>query len=153
VPIPAAYTRHLSYNQANLQDHNPNVYVESKRDTVQTTTTTESESLKPKDEEEEDKDQEVSTGKRQKSLLIFLRDSRIYIRVLAILIMIVSFSLILTAVIMWSKAQNKPSLASVPKPAAITDHPCIVFTGVAAMNLCISITVLSLSCLSSKVRS
>jgi hypothetical protein len=150
VPVPAAYTRHLSYNAVNEEYHDPIVFVASKRDTVQTIATTEAESLKPKDEE--DKDQEVSTGKEKKSLLIFLRDSRIYIRVLAILIMIVSFSLILTAVIMWGKAQNKPSINNIPKPATITDHPCIVFTGVAAMNLCISITVLSLSCLSSKFK-
>lgn len=88
----------------------------------------------------------------QKSVLIFLRDSRIYIRVLAILIMLVSFSLVLTAVIMFGKAQNQLGhpLDNVPKPAAITDHPCIVFTGVAAMNLVLSVAVLSLSCVSSK---
>lgn len=126
--------------------------MESKRHTIQTIATTEADSLKAKDED--DKEQEVSTGKTKSSLLLFLRDSRIYIRVLAILVMVVSFSLILTAVVMWGKAENNPSLNNVPKPAvAITDHPCIVFTGVAAMNLCISITVLSLSCLSSKVRS
>lgn len=54
---------------------------------------------------------------------------------------------------MFGKAQNKPGhpLDNVPKPATITDHPCIVFTGVAAMNLALSIAVLSLSCISSKV--
>jgi len=90
----------------------------------------------------------------QKSVLIFIQDYQIYIRVLAILIMLVSFSLILTAVIMFGKAQNKPGhpLDNVPKPATITDHPCIVFSGVAALNLVLSIVVFSLSCISSKLR-
>jgi hypothetical protein len=41
--------------------------------------------------------------------------------------MIVLFSLILTAVIIFGKAQNNPSepLDQTPKPAAITDHHCI----------------------------
>jgi uncharacterized membrane protein SpoIIM required for sporulation len=111
-------------------------------------------SLKKRDEDQDELDeQDVSTGKMQKSVLIFLRDSRIYIRVLAILIMIVSLSLILTAVIMFEKAQNRPGhpLDAVPKPAAITDHPCIVFAGVAAMNLLLSLVILNLSWLSSKV--
>jgi len=82
------------------------VYVEIKQDHLQTTVNEEAESLK----HEEDKGEEPSTGKPRSSLLIFLRDSRIYIRVLAIMVMIVSFSLILTAVVMWSKAQKSPSI-------------------------------------------
>jgi len=150
VPVPAAYSRQVSFgyskNDSN-EYHNPNVYVETKRDIH--SATTEADSFNEKDEEQE---QEFSTGKMQKSVLIFLRDSKIYIRVLAILIMIVSFSLILTAVIMFGKAQNKPGhpLDNVPKPATITDHPCVVFTSVAAMNLILSVAVLSLSCVSSK---
>jgi hypothetical protein len=132
------------------EHHDPTVYV--KRDIH--SSSTEANSLKEKDEEE-DQEQEHSTGKMQKSVLIFLRDSRIYIRVAAILIMLVSLSLILTAVIMFGKAQNKPGhpLDKVPKSATITDHPCIVFTGVAAMNLLLSVSVLSLSCISSKASS
>jgi hypothetical protein len=149
VPIPSAYNRHLSYTANDEEPHDPNVYVEIKQDHLQTTVNEEAESLK----HEEDKGEEPSTGKPRSSLLIFLRDSRIYIRVLAIMVMIVSFSLILTAVVMWSKAQKSPSINDVPKPATITDQPCIVFVGVAGMNLCISIMVLSLSCLSSKVKS
>jgi predicted tellurium resistance membrane protein TerC len=89
----------------------------------------------------------------QTSVLIFIQDYQIYIRVLAILIMLVSFSLILTAVVMFGKAQNKPGhpLDNVPKPTTITDHPCIVFSGVAALNLVLSTAVFSLSCISSKV--
>jgi len=152
VPVPAAYSRQVSFGYSKHvpnEYHDPNVYVEAKRNIH--SSTTEADSLKEKDDEAE---QEVSTGKMQKSLLIFLQDSRIYIRVLAILIMLVSFSLILTAVIMFGKAQNKPGhpLDNVPKPANITDHPCIVFTGVAAMNLVLSVAVLSLSCVSSKFR-
>jgi len=152
VPVPAAYTRVTSYGYSKNEHHDPNVYVESKRDTAQSAST-EVDSLQV-DKGDENEEQEVHTGKTQKSVLIFLQDSRIYIRVLAILIMLVSFSLILTAVIMFGKAQNKPGhpLDNIPKPAAITDHPCIVFTGVAAFNLCLSVAVLSLSCVSSKFR-
>ncbi len=68
--------------------------------------------------------------------------------------MIISLSLILTAVVMFSKAQNKPGhpLDSIPQPpTGISDSPCVVFSGVAAMNLVLSIAILSLSCMSSKV--
>jgi len=55
---------------------------------------------------------------------------------------------------MFAKAQKQPDnpLSLIPKQAEITDHPCIVFGGVAAMNLAISITILGLSWLSSKFR-
>jgi hypothetical protein len=150
VPVPAAYSRQVSfgYSKAPSNENNdPNAYV--KRDVH--SSSAETNSLKEKDEEQE---QEESTGKMQKSVLIFIQDYQIYIRVLAILIMLVSFSLILTAVIMFGKAQNKPGhpLDNVPKPATITDHPCIVFSGVAALNLVLSIVVFSLSCISSKFR-
>lgn len=151
VPLPAAYSRVVSFNQKLHQepDHNPNVYVEPKKDV---SPFAESESLKEDNDNEKD-GQEVAQGKTQKSVLIFLRDSRIYIRVLAVLIMIISFSLIITAVSMFAKAKNQPGnpLESIPSRADITDHPCIVFSGVAAMNLAISITILGLSWLSSKV--
>ena len=151
IPLPAAYSRQVSYDVSKNQPHDPNVYNWDKRDTIQSATT-EIDSLKVDDENAGK--ETTSPGKRQKSVLIFLRDSRIYIRVLAILIMIVSLSLILTAVISFQKAQNKPGrpLDSVPKPTAITVHPCIVFSGVAAMNLLFSIAILSLSCISSKFR-
>ena len=156
VPLPAAYTRHLSYNQhVQGELHDPIVYVpEAKTNYIQIATKVNS--VKGHDDDDDDDDDEEtpeSPAQKQKSLLMFLTSSRLYIRVLAILIMILSFSLILTAVIMFGKAQNKPGhpLDQVPKPAAITDHPCIVFTGVAAMNFCISVTVLSLSFISSKV--
>lgn len=115
---------------------------------------TEVDSLKGK-EDEKAQEEEVSAAKMRSSLLLYLRDSRIYIQVLAVLIMIVSLSLILSAVVMFSKAQNQPGhpLNSVPQPpTGITDSPCIVFSGVAAMNLVLSVVVLSLSCMSSKFK-
>jgi hypothetical protein len=155
VPVPAAYSRQVSFGYSkNVPDekNDPNVYVE--RD-IHSSCSVEGNSLKEKDEEKEQEQEENSTGKSQKSLLIFLHNSRIYIRVAAILIMLVSFSLILTAVIMFGKAQKKPGhpLDNVPQPAPITDHPCIVFTGVAVMNFLLSVIVLSLRCMSSKVSS
>lgn len=114
---------------------------------------TEVDSLKGK-ESHEDQEEEVSTAGTRSSLFIFLRDSRIYIRVLAVLIMIISLSLILSAVVMFAKAQKKPGhpLDSIPQPpTGITDTPCIVFSGIAAMNLVLSIAIISLSCISSKV--
>ncbi len=155
VPVPAAYSRQVSFGYSkNVPDEkdDPNVYV--KRD-VFSSSSTEGSSLKEKDDEKEQYQEGNSTGKSQKSLLIFLHNSRIYIRVAAILIMLVSFSLVLTAVIMFGKAQKKPGhpLDIVPQPAPITDHPCIVFTGVAVMNFLLSVIVLSLGCMSSKVSS
>lgn len=155
MPVPVAYSRQVSFGYSkNVLDEkdDPNVYV--KRD-IHSSSSTEGNNLKEKDEEKEQDQEGNSTGKSQKSLLIFLHNSRIYIRVAAILIMLVSFSLILTAVIMFGKAQKKPGhpLDNVPQPAPITDHPCIVFTGVAVMNLLLSVIVLSLGCMSSKVSS
>ncbi|KAN0117562.1 hypothetical protein V8E51_003539 [Hyaloscypha variabilis] len=154
VPVPAAYARQVSFGYSNSpldEKYDPNIYV--KRDIHSSSSTETSSSLKEKDEEQE-QEQEESTGKLQQSVLIYIQSSRMYIRILAILIMVVSLSLILTAVIMFENAQNKPGhpLDNVPKPATITDHPCIVFTGVAVMNLVLSVMVLSLSCVSSKFK-
>jgi len=103
--------------------------------------------------DKDDAEKETSTGKRQKSVLLLLRDSRIYVRVLAAIVTIVSLSLVLTAVISFSKAQKKVGhpLEKVPKPAFITDYPCVVVSGVAAMNLVFSISIICLSFMSSKV--
>ena len=151
VPIPAAYTRHLSYDLTKQQYyHKPGTNgIEDRKLNAVQSDADEIDSLKDSGQDEKGS----PLGKIQLSLLIFLRGSRIWIRVLAILIMIVSFSLILTAVIMFAKAQKHPGhpLDSVPKAAPITDQPCIVFTGIAAMNLAISVAVLSLSCISSRV--
>jgi hypothetical protein len=67
--------------------------------------------------------------------------------------MIVSLSLILTAVVRFEQAQKKPGhpLNNVPKPSNITVNPCIVFSGIAGMNLVLGFGLLALSCLSSKV--
>jgi len=90
-------------------------------------------------------------GKRQISLLMILRGSRIYIRVAAALCMIVSLSLVLAAIISFAKAKNDPKDPLKPT-IPVTDHPCIVFSGIAAMNLVLSISLLLLSCMSSKFR-
>ena len=105
---------------------------------------------KPQNDGEED----ISNGKRKTSMLLFLKDSRSYIRVIAVLIMIVSLSLVSTAIITFSKARKRAGnpLNNVPKNAPITDHPCIVFSGVAVMNLVFSISIVCVSCISSKVR-
>jgi hypothetical protein len=142
----------LSYGLSKPQYNDPNVYVEEYDSNGSAKSpNTEVDSLDKNNNEVDEK--EISTGKRKKSVLIFLRDSRFYIRVLAVLIMIISLSLILTAVISFAKAQKKAGnpLNNVPKPAAITDHPCVVFSGVAAMNLIFSISILCLSFMSSKV--
>ncbi|KAE8441839.1 hypothetical protein EG329_004240 [Mollisiaceae sp. DMI_Dod_QoI] len=153
VPVPAAYTRHLSYGVSKDSQFNHHVYVEPKG-VMTEPHVTERDNLREKAQDRE-QEEEVPTASTRTSLLIFLRDSRIYIRVLAVLIMIISLSLILTAVVMFSKAQNKPGhpLDSIPQPpTGISDSPCVVFSGVAAMNLVLSIAILSLSCMSSKFK-
>lgn len=160
VPIPLAYGRQISYNhstpnpqtQAPAAPATPAHTNEKHQDTVEVP-------FEPEDASEKGKDNEDGSrklGKRKISVLIFLRDSRIYIRVLAIMIMIISFSLILAAVIKYDQAKKVSGnpLATVPvPPLGITDYPCRVFTGIAAMNLALSITILTLSYLSSKVTS
>lgn len=66
--------------------------------------------------------------------------------------MILSMALILTGVAKFSHAKGNSNFESVPRPAPITDHPCIVFSGIAAMNLVLSLVLLLTSCFSSKVR-
>jgi len=152
VPIPAAYTKHLSYDVSQDSQFNHHVYIESKTMTSKSGVT-EVDSLQGK--EHDDQEEEVSTATKRSSLLIYLRDSRVYIRALAVLIMVISLSLILSAVVMFSKAKNKPGhpLDAIPQPpTGITDSPCIVFSGVAALNLILSLMLLSASFLSSKFR-
>jgi len=156
VPVPAAYTRNVSYDYSKNQYYRP--VLSNKSNSVWTPISESQISLKGLTGndigEKESEKEEGSSGRPHTSLLIFLRGSRYYIRVLAILVMIVSFSLILTAIISFSKAQGKPNhpLDSVPTPAPITDRPCIVFAGISAMNLVFSIAIISLSCISSKFR-
>lgn len=159
MPIPSAYGRQISYNHSTVtpQTQAPTVFAappthtnEKKQDTVEVPRELDEASEKGNDNQ----DGSRKVGKRQTSVLIFLRDSRIYIRVLAIMIMIISFSLILAAVIKYDQAKKVPGnpLATVPvPPLGITDYPCRVFTGIAAMNLALSIIILSLSYISSKV--
>lgn len=148
IPLPAAYQRQVSYDYTKTQDHDPNVYNE--KNTIQTPVS----ELDAMKDDENVEDEIDASAKRRKPLLAFLRDIRFYIRVLAVLVMIVSFALILTAIISFAKAINNPNhhLDFIPKNAPITDHPCIVFTGVSAMNLVFSCSIFVLSCMSSKFR-
>ncbi|TVY15424.1 hypothetical protein LARI1_G006957 [Lachnellula arida] len=133
VPVPSAYTRQLSYGPSKITPHSPLIY-DANAESNQAAAGSGVAEVDSDDEEGEGK---TSTNTKRSSLLIFLKDSRIYIRVLAIVIMIISLSLILTAVVQFAQAKKKPGhpLDDVPKPAGITDNPCIVFSGVAAMNL------------------
>ena len=152
--MPSAYTGQLSYGPSESTPHNPLIYdanADSNQDVVGSGVA-EVDSVKV-DSDDEKGDGKTSTGAKRSSLLIFLKDSRIYVRVLAIVIMIISLSLILIAVVQFAQAKKKPGhpLDAVPKPSSITDYPCIVFSGVAAMNLVLSISLFVLSCVSSKV--
>lgn len=96
-------------------------------------------------------------GKRPKSMkpvyiFWFLSKSRYYIRAVAIMVMVISVALILTGAVKFSRAMNDPRFDQIPKNAPITVHPCVVFTGVAALNLALSAAVLLMSCVSTKVR-
>lgn len=152
VPVPSAYNRQLAYIPFQTPQHGPNIYYRHDDEKINTFGTSTSEA----DFESFTTPEKEPTSGRQKSVLIFLRDSRIYVRGLAVAIMIVSLSLILTAVIRFSQAQNAPGqpLSSVPTPenSKITDYPCIVFSGIAAMNLVLSVALVGLSCLSSKFK-
>ena len=67
-------------------------------------------------------------GKRQTSVLLVLGGMRFYVRFFAVLVMITSFSLVLTAVISFAKAQRDPfhRLEDAPQPPVpITDHPYV----------------------------
>ncbi|KAG9233880.1 hypothetical protein BJ875DRAFT_31190 [Amylocarpus encephaloides] len=154
VPIPGPYTRQLSYDQSKVSLTSPSTpnYTSDLKNPVVGTDETETNGSEKDGKPDEKK---KSGAKRELSVLIFLRHSRIYIRVLAIMIMIISFSLILAAVVKYDQAKKAPGrpLDAVPKPPlGITDYPCRVFTGVAAMNLVLSIVILSLSFISSKFR-
>jgi hypothetical protein len=146
VPIPAAYT----HNYSTTQYYNPSFYIDNegnKRDTLHSTEY-EVDSLK-NDEPEKNP---TSAGRAWDCALRMLNNSRFYIRILAVLMMIVSLTLILSAVIHFVKARRAPGqpLNQVPQPAPITDQPCIVFSGVAFMNLFLSVAMLVVSCVSSK---
>jgi hypothetical protein len=125
-PLPAAYTRQLSYGLSKPQYHNPNVYVQEYDSSESTTSRGTEYSLKK--DNNRDVEENISNGKREKSVLIFLRDSRVYIRVIAVLIILVSLSLILTAVISFAKAQKKDGypLDDVPnsRPLQIIHASC-----------------------------
>ena len=152
VPLPAAYTRQVSYDSSKRSDYSPSVYSENKRTFVQSPLS-EFDSLKGSYQDEEYEGEDQSTAKRRQSVLILLLNSRLFFRVLIVLVMCTSLALVLTAVIKFALAQKKPShpLSSIPQNAPITDHPCIVFSGVAVMNLFLSVSIFIIACKSSKV--
>jgi hypothetical protein len=150
VPVPAAYTKDVSYNYSTNHD-SPSSYIdkENKRDTLQSTEY-EVDNLKNNEQEKNS----TGTGRAWDRALRMLNNSRFYIRILAVLIMIVSLALILSAVIHFAKAKRAPGhpLNQVPQQAPITDQPCIVFSGIAFMNLFLSVAILVISCASSKFK-
>lgn len=155
VPVPAAYSHNISYDytQGTGIAHAPadaSWTSKLKRDTVNYDVA-ELDTRSMKDSLEGGG---RCPGNRQISVLMLIRASRLYIRALAIAIMIVSLSLVLGAVIMFERAHSVPGrpLDYVPQPTPITDYPCRVFTGIASMNVGLSITIFSLSCISGKVR-
>jgi len=146
--LPSAYTANISYGAASDNEDDPDMYYQtkdSKRGSFR---------LAMDQESLRSNHAEVT---RSKSLmpayiLVLLSKSRYYIRALAILVMILSMVLILTGVAKFSNAKKNPQYKDISKPAPITDQPCIVFSGIAAMNLVLSAALLLTSCFSSKFR-
>lgn len=151
VPLPLAYSRNVSYDYSRSPSFSQSLYAD--KNSVRTPSS-DVDSFTGEHNGAGHKNQEsgLPLGKRQLSLLIILRGSRIYTRVATVVVMLGSLSLILAAIISFSKAKNNPTTplrSNVP----VTDQPCIVFSGIAAMNLVLSISLLVLSCASSKVSS
>jgi hypothetical protein len=154
IPFPLAYSQHLSYSCSQSRYNDSNVYVVEEYDSGMSTKTTITEVASLDKDSMRAHEEELPKRKRHHLVLIFLVYFRVYVRVLAALIMVTSLSLVLTAVILFEKAQHEKghSLDKVPMPSeTITDFPCMVFSGVAFMNLAFSITLLCLSSMSSKV--
>jgi len=157
VPLPAAYPRNFSYNYPT--NH---YYAYTDKNLAQTAITPLSEfhSLKSSRSYDDDwgsKDPEPQRklGRRHTSVLLILGGMRFYVRVFTVLVIITSFSLVMTAVISFATAQRDPfhRLENAPQPPVpITDHPCVVFSGVSVMNLVISVSLLIVSCCSRKFR-
>lgn len=133
VPIPAAYQYHPSYSPQKISEFQPRISDEWNHSTSMGT------------------EGPMSIKERIKAIIRFLIfDSKEFTRIIAILVMIVSLILMLMPLIIWEKAQNKSS--SFDEIPPITTKPCVMFASVASMNFAISIMLLALSLMSSKVR-
>ncbi|TAQ90551.1 hypothetical protein B7494_g1105 [Chlorociboria aeruginascens] len=151
-PLPTAYNRQVAYDSTKNQYYSLTPYTtpwDLKCETA-SSSTAELRSL----DVSGDIYQEISTGKPRKSLMLWLRDCKIIIRALAIVILIISVAMILTAVTQFENAKQQPNhpLNTIPQQAPVTDTPCLVFSGVAALNLIFSITLLVFACVSSKFK-
>lgn len=150
-PIPLAYTNIVrgvpqSYNS---DDYNTN-YNPSRIVSTQTSASAD------KSVFESDTESLVAPSppsKERSALLIYLCNFLIYTRVFSILVIVISLGLIVSGIASFERAKKDPSnpLDHIPKQAQINDQPCIVFSGIATMNLVLSGGVLVLYRLLSKV--
>ncbi|KAM3077739.1 hypothetical protein ACMFMG_007062 [Clarireedia jacksonii] len=154
IPPPAAYPRQISYDGATntisheniASEYVPHTHTIAENPKAGSSHTSFTE-IGLEDEEKHSKGERTSSTKPRWPIIRWLSGSRFYIRGFTIMVMMVSFALILTAVIMFEKHGQSASGA-----ASITDFPCRVFVGIATMNLVLSSTFLLLSCISSKFR-
>ncbi|TQS36747.1 hypothetical protein Golomagni_02793 [Golovinomyces magnicellulatus] len=145
IPIPPAYQRYPSYPAKNDS-------FSIARNSNESDQTGSRESVESWPDHKNSVPEKSCSNINLMLLRIFI-DSRIYARILAILVIIVSISLILSAVILFENGQkNHKDFDSIPKAAPITIQPCIVFASIAALNLAISIALLAVSSISSKFR-
>jgi len=149
--IPSAYSSKVSYGSSTTLEDDPDMYYEERDRKKESFSQvdTDTESLKSRHS-----GVKLPQSPKPTLLISYLSKSRYYIRGLAIMVMIITLTLILTGIIKFAIAQNDPGhpLDSVPKNAPITDHPCIVFSGIAGMNLVLSGGMLLVSYSSNKFR-
>lgn len=141
--LPAVYTSNISYGSSSDHEDEPDMYYQST-------------DIKRAEMDLESLRSNHAEVKRSKSLLpayalVILGRSRYYIRAVVVLVMVLSMILILTGIGKFSTAKHNPDFDQIPKPAPIIDQPCIVFSGIAGMNLVLSTALLLTSCFSSKV--
>ncbi|PQE08168.1 hypothetical protein CJF31_00008267 [Rutstroemia sp. NJR-2017a BVV2] len=155
IPPPAAYSRQISYGRTtstisheDIADEYvvPPTHAVAENPEAGSSQTSFTE-ISLEDGKKALKDKCTSSTKPRWPIIRWLSSSRFYIRGFAIMVMMASFALILTAVIMFEKHGQRATGA-----AFVTDYPCQVFVGIATMNLVLSITFLFLSCISSKFR-
>ncbi|SZF04681.1 unnamed protein product [Blumeria hordei] len=144
VPIPPAYSRQAPYVCK------PDLDMPSRpsRDTFQPDPN-DSDQGWPEKEQYEDK---LSSGMYGLPVLVILQHSRIFFRALAILIIIASIALVLAAVVIFEKMRSNQKVGELASRDTVTIKPCAVFLGIAAMNLIMSIMLLAVSSLPTKLR-
>lgn len=145
---PSAYASNISYGATPDHEDDPDMYYQTKDSKPQPFQVVDMETQSLRSNHDEVR---RSKGVLPAYALVFISKSRYYIRALAIIIMILSVILILTGIGKFSKAKKNPNFDKIPKPAPITDQPCVVFTGIAVMNLVLSALLILTSCFSSKV--